>query len=187
MIIKKTKLEGLVIIEPEVFRDNRGFFTESYSKRTLKNYGFIFDMVQDNHSLSFEEGTIRGLHYQLNPKAQTKIVRALRGSFMDVAVDIRKGSPTFGKWESIILTAENMKQVIIPKGFAHGICTTAPNTEVFYKVDQFYNSEYERAIRWDDPELAIDWPYVKCILSDKDRKAPFFPEAEINFIYKDTR
>ncbi len=185
MNITKTKLNGPVIIEPKVFRDERGFFTESYSKRTFEENGLYYNIVQDNHSLSVLEGTIRGLHYQINPKAQTKIVRALRGAVLDVAVDIRRGSPTFGQWVSVILTAENMRQFIVPGGFAHGICTLTPNTEIYYKVDEFYAPECDRAIRWDDPELAIDWPYSNPILSEKDRNALFFKEAEINFTYEE--
>ena len=179
-----TKLEGVYILEPTVFEDHRGFFMESYNKKDFEEIGLYFDFVQDNHSLSVKAGTLRGLHYQLNPKAQTKVVRCLRGAIYDVVVDIRKGSPTFGQWVGVILTADNKRQIVVPKGFAHGVLTLVPNTEIMYKVDEYYSPEHDRAIRWDDPTIGIDWPVSTPILSDKDRNAPLLEEAEINFYYE---
>jgi len=184
MDIRTTAIPGVVVVTPRIFRDERGFFTESYSKRTFEAAGLVYDLIQDNHSLSVDPGVVRGLHYQMNPKAQTKIVRVTRGAIFDVAIDIRQGSPTFGQWVSEILTAENGRQLIVPKGFAHGFCTLVPNTEVMYKVDEFYSPEHDRGIRWNDPDLNISWPYDNLILSDKDRNAPTLKEAENNFVYE---
>jgi dTDP-4-dehydrorhamnose 3,5-epimerase len=180
----ETALEDVYIIEPTVFEDHRGFFMESYNYREFKEIGIDIEFVQDNHSLSVEAGTLRGLHYQLEPKAQTKLVRCIRGAIYDVVVDIRKGSPTFGKWISVILTEHNKRMLLVPKGFAHGFVTLVPNTEVLYKVDEYYSPEHDRAIRWNDPKLGIDWPVREPILSDKDRNAPLLDEAEINFEYR---
>lgn len=187
MDIRTTALTSVIVVTPKIFRDERGFFTESYSKRTFDAAGLIYDFVQDNHSLSVDIGVIRGLHYQMNPKAQTKIVRVTRGAILDVAVDIRRGSPTYGHWIAERLTAENGSQLIVPKGFAHGFCTLEANTEVMYKVDEFYSPEHDRNIRWDDPDLNIDWPTDQPILSEKDRKAPSFAEAENNFVYEEEK
>jgi dTDP-4-dehydrorhamnose 3,5-epimerase len=157
---------------------------ESYNYREFKEIGIDIEFVQDNHSLSVQAGTLRGLHYQLEPKAQTKLVRCIKGAIYDVVVDIRKGSPTFGKWISVILTEHNKRMLLVPKGFAHGFVTLVPNTEVLYKVDEYYSPEHDRAIRWNDPKLNIDWPVREPILSDKDRNAPLLDEAEINFEYR---
>ncbi|RLQ05540.1 dTDP-4-dehydrorhamnose 3,5-epimerase [Geobacillus stearothermophilus] len=179
--ITETSLPGVLLIEPKVFGDHRGFFMESYNKKLFVEYGLDFDFIQDNHSLSQQAGTIRGLHYQLNPKAQTKLVRVTRGAIYDVVVDIRKGSPTFGKWQGFILSADNKRQLLVPKGFAHGFCTLVENTEVQYKVDEYYSPEHDRGILWNDPALGIDWPTSNPILSDKDTKHPLLADAEINF------
>jgi len=181
MNIITTKLEGVVVLEPKVFGDHRGFFMESYNERQLAELGFTYDFVQDNHSLSVEAGTLRGLHYQLHPMAQTKLVRVLAGAIYDVVLDLRKDSPTFGKWQGFILSAHNKRQLLVPKGFAHGFCTLVPNTEVMYKVDQYYSPEHDRGILWNDPELGIDWPCSDPILSEKDRKHPLFKDAEYDF------
>lgn len=183
----ETKLKGVYLLEPTVFEDHRGFFMESYNKKDFEEIGLYFDFVQDNHSLSIKAGVLRGLHFQLNPKAQTKVVRVLQGAIYDVVVDIRKGSPTFGKWQGFILTSENKRQIVVPKGFAHGILTLVPNTEIMYKVDEYYSPEHDRSLRWDDPELGIDWPVSKPILSEKDANAPTLRELmnEINFIYEE--
>ncbi len=178
MKVLETKLDGVYLFEPRVFRDGRGFFMESYNEREMKELGFSFRFVQDNHSLSVVAGTIRGLHYQEDPMAQTKLVRVIRGAIYDVAVDLRKDSPTFGKWVGVILSAENYRQILIPKGFAHGFCTLVGNTEVLYKVDQFYSPEHDKGIRWNDPEIGIDWPVSEPILSEKDMKHPFLREVE---------
>lgn len=181
MNVIETNLDGVILLEPKVYGDNRGFFMESYNERQFKDLGIHYEFVQDNHSLSVESGTLRGMHYQLNPMAQTKLVRVLAGAIYDVVLDIRKNSPTFGQWEGFILSAENKRQLLVPKGFAHGFCTIVPNTEVLYKVDQYYSPEHDRGILWNDPDLGINWPTSSPILSDKDHKHPVFKDAEINF------
>jgi len=182
---RETALQGVYILEPTVFEDERGFFMESYNKRDFEEIGLFFDFVQDNHSLSVKAGVLRGLHFQLEPKAQTKVVRCIRGAIYDVVVDLRKGSPTFGKWISVILTEHNKWQIVIPKGFAHGLLTLVPNTEVLYKVDEYYSPEHDRSMRWNDPDLNINWPIKDPILSDKDKNAPFLKDlmGELNFYY----
>lgn len=176
MKLVKTKLDGVVIIEPPVFGDNRGFFMESYNKRKFKEIGIELELIQDNHSLSTEAGIIRGLHYQSAPMAQTKVVRVLTGAIYDVAVDIRPDSPSFGEWVGVVLSEENKRQLLVPKGFAHGFCTLVPNTNVLYKVDEYYSPEHDKGILWNDPDLNIDWPTRNPILSEKDQKQPLFRE-----------
>lgn len=176
-----TKLKDVVILEPTVHGDHRGFFMESYNSQKFNDLGIHHLFIQDNHSLSVEAGVLRGLHYQLNPKAQTKLVRVTAGAIYDVVVDIRKSSPTFGQWISVILSAENKRQLLVPKGFAHGFCTIVPNTEVLYKVDEYYSAEHDRGILWNDPSLQIDWPISSPILSEKDQKHPLLKDAENNF------
>ncbi|CRH97454.1 sugar biosynthesis protein [Streptococcus pneumoniae] len=150
----------------------------------MKEAGIDLQFVQDNQSFSATKGTLRGLHYQLNPKAQTKLVRCTRGSIFDVAVDIRKGSPTYGQWFGIELSAENKKQLLIPKGFAHGFMTLTDDVEVQYKVDELYAPECDRGIIWNDAEVGIEWPMeIQPVLSEKDEKAPSLKEAEKNFVY----
>ncbi|WP_337098191.1 dTDP-4-dehydrorhamnose 3,5-epimerase [Paenibacillus sp. YIM B09110] len=184
MKIFETKLPGVKLLEPEVFGDNRGFFIESYNEQAAHANGISYAFIQDNHSLSVEAGVIRGMHYQLNPKSQTKLVRATAGAIYDVVIDIRKGSLTFGAWQGFILSASNKRQLLVPQGFAHGFCTLVPNCEVQYKVDALYSPEHDRGIAWNDPALAIDWPTSNPILSDKDGKHPVLAEAEINFVYE---
>lgn len=170
-------------MEPKVFGDHRGWFTETYSKTVMEDSGLYLSFVQDNQSYSATKGTLRGLHYQLNPKAQTKLVRCTRGLIFDVAVDIRKGSSTYGEWFGIELSAENKKQLLIPKGFAHGFITLTDDVEVQYKVDELYSPEHDRGIAWNDPDIGIKWPVeVTPILSAKDKIAPLLREAENNFI-----
>ena len=183
MKVIKTKLEGVVILEPKVFGDHRGFFMESYSKKTFEEAGITYDLIQDNHSLSVDAGTLRGLHFQTAPMAQTKIVRTITGAILDVVVDIRKGSPTYGEYIKAIITADNHRQIIVPKGFAHGVLTLVPNTHLLYKVDGYYAPEHDRSLRWDYPELNIDWGWSDPILSDKDKAAPFLKDLDNNFIY----
>lgn len=184
MNIIPTKLDGVYIVEPEVFGDHRGWFMETYNEDRFLEAGLNIRFVQDNQSFSAVKGTLRGLHYQLNPKAQTKLVRCTKGAIFDVAVDIRKGSPTFGKWFGIELSAKNKKQLLIPKGFAHGFMTLTEDVEVQYKVDEFYAPECDRSIRWDDPTIKIEWPLkISPILSDKDKNSPFLEQADNNFIY----
>jgi dTDP-4-dehydrorhamnose 3,5-epimerase len=181
--IIKTDLDGVLLLEPKVFQDERGFFMETYNQKTLSYLGIDHVFVQDNHSLSIPAGTLRGLHYQNNPHAQTKLVRVIRGAVYDVTVDIRAGSPAYGKWYGCALTAENMRQLLVPKGFAHGFITLVPDTEVVYKVDDFYAPEHDRAVRWNDPELRIDWPFSNPVLSEKDREAPILKDADNNFTF----
>jgi len=178
---KETKLSGVYILEPKVFGDHRGFFMESYNQQTFADLGLDYSFIQDNHSLSKEIGVLRGLHYQLEPKAQTKLIRVIRGAIYDVVVDIRRNSSTFGQWVGVELSAENKRQLLVPKGFAHGFCTIEPNTEVVYKVDEIYSPAHDRGILWNDPALGIDWPVSKPILSEKDEKHPCLKDAENNF------
>ena len=168
------------MLEPAVFGDARGYFTESYNRSDWKQAGLFGDFVQDNHSFSVPAGTLRGLHYQLSPMAQTKVVSVLVGAIYDVAVDIRVGSDNFGQWVGVILSGDNHRQLLIPKGFAHGFCTLVPNTHVLYKVDTHYAPQYDRGIRWDDPNINIAWPITDPVLSDKDRRHPGLQEAELN-------
>lgn len=162
------------LIVPDRFVDERGFFSETYSRRVLAEAGIADEFVQDNHSLSLPVGTIRGLHYQLPPFAQAKLVRVVRGAVLDVAVDIRRGSPTFGRYVAANLSAEGWNQLLVPVGFAHGFCTLEPGTEIVYKVSAYYSREHDRGIRWDDAELAIDWPVQPsvAVLSAKDQGLP---------------
>lgn len=184
MNIIKTELEGVLILEPKVFGDNRGWFMESFSDKVFKEQGLNINFVQDNHSYSAIKGTLRGLHFQNNPMAQTKLVRCTRGKILDVVVDIRKGSPTYKKWIAVELSQENKKQLLIPKGFAHGFATLTDDVEVQYKVDEYYSKEHDRSIRFDDPEIGIDWGIENPILSDKDKNAPLLKDSDCNFIYE---
>ncbi|MGO4694207.1 dTDP-4-dehydrorhamnose 3,5-epimerase [Paenibacillus sp. 2TAB26] len=180
----KTELEGVLLLEPSVFGDHRGWFMETYSTAKFKEIGLELEFVQDNESFSAAKGTLRGLHYQLNPKAQTKLIRCTKGAIFDVAVDIRQGSPTYGQWYGVELSADNKAQLLVPKGFAHGFMTLTEDVEVQYKVDELYAPECDRGIVWNDPSIGIKWPInISPILSDKDAKAPLFKDAEQNFGY----
>lgn len=184
MNIIKTKLDKVVIIEPNVFGDHRGWFMETYNDQAFKEQGIDISFIQDNQSFSAIKGTLRGLHYQMNPKSQTKLVRCTKGSIYDVAVDIRKGSPTYGEWFGIELNAENKKQLLVPKGFAHGFITLTDNVEVQYKVDELYSPEHDRGFIWNDAAIGIDWPIdIQPVLSEKDERAPLLKDAESNFIF----
>jgi dTDP-4-dehydrorhamnose 3,5-epimerase len=182
MKVSETPIKDLLIIEPRIFEDSRGYFFEAYNKHQLTANNINVDFVQDNQSKS-SYGVIRGLHFQRNPKAQTKLVRVLEGRIFDVAVDCRKGSPTFGKWFGEELSAENKRQLFVPKGFAHGFSVLSETAIVFYKCDEFYAPESDGGILYNDPSLNIDWriPKDKVILSDKDSKLPLLSQAEINF------
>ena len=182
MKIKRTPLEGLLIIEPKVWRDSRGYFYESYNKSLFAEAGIECDFVQDNQSLS-QRGTLRGLHAQEAPFAQGKLVRVISGKVLDIAVDIRKGSPTFGKSLSIELDGENNLMLWIPVGFLHGFATLEDNTIFSYKVSNFYNQASEIGVRWNDPTLGIDWQLndEEVILSDKDKQLPFFKDFSSPF------
>jgi len=178
----QTPIQNLLVFEPKVFEDSRGYFFESFNLKTFRAEGIEINFVQDNQSLSLY-GVIRGLHYQLQPHPQVKLIRVLVGKVLDVAVDIRKGSPTFGKSFSIELSAENKKQLFIPAGFAHGFSVLSEHAEVLYKCDSFYNKESEAGILHNDPSLGIDWkiPAGKAIISEKDSKLPLFADCENNF------
>jgi dTDP-4-dehydrorhamnose 3,5-epimerase len=178
------ELPGLIVCEPNVFGDSRGHFFEAYNQSLFQKNGIDYNFVQDNQSRS-SQGVIRGLHYQLNPYAQAKLVRVLEGVILDVAVDIRKGSPTFGKHFSIELSAENKKQLLIPAGFAHGFSVLSETASVLYKCDQFYNKQSEGGIRFDDPELNINWgvDLKQAIVSSKDLELPYFKDCVTNFAY----
>ncbi|KRF35871.1 dTDP-4-dehydrorhamnose 3,5-epimerase [Paenibacillus sp. Soil787] len=178
MNLQATKLDGVFILEADLHQDHRGFFMESYNRRKFEEIGFDYNFIQDNHSLSVEAGTLRGMHYQLSPKAQTKLVRVIAGAIYDVVVDIRKSSPTFGQWVGVVLSEANKRQLLVPRGFAHGFCTLTNHTQVYYKVDEYYSPEHDRGISWNDPDLAIDWPIRVPILSDKDGKHPKLAEAK---------
>ncbi|MDT2743460.1 dTDP-4-dehydrorhamnose 3,5-epimerase [Enterococcus asini] len=185
--VTKTNLTDVLIVEPAVFGDHRGFFTESYSEEDFKAAGITANFVQDNHSLSSQAGVLRGLHFQKGAAAQTKLIRVVTGAVLDVIVDIRKGSPTYGKWEGYILSEANHRQLLVPKGFAHGFVTLTDNVNFLYKCDNYYNAEADGGIAFDDPDLAIDWPIdiKKAILSEKDQHHPTLKEfsAENPFVY----
>jgi dTDP-4-dehydrorhamnose 3,5-epimerase len=174
-------LNGAWLIEPRVFRDKRGFFMETYSRRLCADHGITEEFVQDNHSLSSETGVLRGLHFQHPPYAQSKLVRVVRGAVFDVIVDIRKKSATFGEWESFELSEQNCRILYVPRGFAHGFCTLAPNSEMVYKVDNFYMPDYDAGIRWDDPAIGVAWPAERPIISEKDAKLPRLAETRLQF------
>lgn len=184
MQITTTKIPHLLIIQPKVIGDHRGWFMESWSERAFKANGIDISFVQDNHSFSAKRGTLRGLHFQNDPMSQSKLLRCTKGAILDVAVDIRKGSPTFGKWISVELTEENKKMVLIPQGFAHGFLTLTDNVEVQYKADQLYSKEHDRSIKFNDPLFNVDWGIKDPILSEKDINAPLFNDSDANFIYK---
>lgn len=183
MDVRPLVLEGAVEITPRRFADDRGFFTESWSRDGFAAHGLSFDFVQDNHSLSREAGTLRGLHYQAPPMAQDKLVRVTRGSVFDVLVDLRPSSSTYRRWVALILDAERGNQALVPKGFAHGFQTLVPDCEVQYKVTAPYAPACDRAIRWDDPEIGVDWPLPVALhlLSAKDRRAPFLRDQAPGF------
>jgi len=176
----------LITITPERIIDERGFFSETYNKNALAKIGFEKEFVQDNHSLSAGKGVVRGLHFQNPPHAQDKLVRVIHGRILDVAVDIRRGSPTYGQHVAVELSSENWMQILVPAGFAHGFCTLAPNTQIAYKATHFYAPEYDYGLRWDDPDLGIDWPVSvdEAILSEKDRHLPLFKHLDTPFEYQ---
>jgi len=185
-VFRRLEIPDVVEISPPRFGDDRGFFSEVWKRSALEAEGIDIEWVQDNQSMSAEVGTVRGLHYQTPPYAQAKLVRVLHGSLYDVAVDIRPGSPTYGQWVGIELSAEKWNQLFIPVGFAHGFMTTAPDTEVIYKVSAPWSAEHERAILWSDPDLGIDWPALReaPILSGKDKDAPSFAEHQPVFEFR---
>jgi len=179
------EIPALKIIQPQRFQDARGFFSETYSARKFHDLGIDAAFVQDNHVLSLDKGVVRGLHFQVPPHAQDKLIRVTRGMILDVAVDIRKGSPTYGRHVAVLLSAENWEQLWVPKGFAHGYRTLEPKTEVLYKVTDHYAREFERGLAWDDPALGIDWRLGSTppILSEKDRSYPPLHQLQAYFTY----
>ena len=181
MKLTKTKLDGVVILEPDVFGDHRGFFMESWSKRKMGELGLHYDFVQDNHSSSTVKGTLRGIHFQRGDKAQAKLVRCTSGAVLDVAVDLRPSSPTYKQWVAVELSAENKKQLMIPRGFGHGFVTLTDHVEFLYKADNYYAPEADGGIRWNDPELGIDWGVTEPVLSAKDSISPFLKDAVTGF------
>ena len=184
--VRALALPDVLEIVPRKFGDERGFFSETFNRERLRANNVDKDWMQDNQSYSAEAFTLRGLHYQEPPFAQDKLVRVLRGKILDVAVDIRKGSPTFGKWVSLELSAESFNQILVPVGFAHGFVTLVPHTEVFYKVSAPYSGQHDRSIRFDDPDFAIDWPLGgrTPVLSAKDEAAPFLRDIESPFVFE---
>ena len=187
MEVVETAIPEVKIIKPQKHGDHRGFFSETYNQRALAAAGIDLDFVQDNHSLSADKGIVRGLHFQLPPFAQDKLVRVARGSILDVAVDIRKGSPTYARHVSAVISAQEWNQVLVPIGFAHGFLTLEPDTEVLYKTTDFYSADHDRGIIWNDPELGIDWRIAEdeAILSEKDRALPPLDEVSDLFTYRD--
>lgn len=183
MEVIRLTIPDIKIIKPKKFGDHRGFFSESYNKQALAQAGIALDFVQDNHSLSVSRGVIRGLHFQTPPFAQDKLVRVVRGAILDVAVDLRRGSSTFGQHVSAVISAEEWNQVLVPVGFAHGFCTLEPNTEVIYKVTNYYSPAHDKGLYWADPALGIRWPVVEqdAVVSEKDRSLPRLSELEFVF------
>ncbi|MFU1477774.1 dTDP-4-dehydrorhamnose 3,5-epimerase [Roseovarius sp. C7] len=186
MEISQTALPGVLILTPRRFGDARGFFSESWNRRVMEEAGIEIEFVQDNHSLSHEVGTVRGLHFQSPPHAQAKLVRCGRGALYDVAVDVRRGSPSYGQWVGVDLSHENGRQLLIPAGFLHGFVTREPDTEVIYKCSDFYAPDCDGAVRFDDPDLGIDWGIDPgaAMLSDKDRAAQSFAAFETPFTWE---
>ena len=186
VLMKKieTSLPGVWIIEPQVFGDLRGYFMETYSTATFAAMGIDAIFVQDNQSFTAQKGTLRGIHFQNAPMAQAKLVRVARGAVMDVAVDLRKGSPTYLKWQSVELSAENKRMLYIPRGFGHGFKTLTDDVEFCYKVDNLYSKEHDRGIRFDDPTISVDWgEVVEELLSQKDTTSPLLSDSDCNFVY----
>jgi dTDP-4-dehydrorhamnose 3,5-epimerase len=183
LTITPSSIKAVKIITPKLFRDARGVFRETYNRERFFENGISLDFVQDNQSCSFAAGTIRGLHFQSSPAAQDKLIRVLRGSILDVAVDLRRSSPTYGKWVATKLSAHDGQQKLVPIGFAHGFCTLEPDTHVLYKVTAYYSPENDLGIVWDDPDLAIDWPVQpgKAVLSEKDARLPHFKSLPVYF------
>lgn len=181
MTFTETALQGVYIVEPKVFKDQRGFFMEDWSKRAFEAVGLFYDFVQENHSFSTVKGTLRGIHFQRGAKAQAKLVRCVKGAVLDVVVDLRPSSPTYKQWVGMELSAENKKQLLIPRGFGHAFLTLTNNVEFLYKADNFYAPEADGGIRWNDPEIGVDWGISHPILSEKDSEAPLLKDAVTGF------
>ncbi len=183
MTLNETAVNGVFEIVPKVFGDNRGWFYESYSKEKFEKLGITADFVQDNRSFSAQKGTLRGLHCQTNPKAQAKLITCLKGAILDVAVDIRKGSPTYMKWVAVELNEDNKKMLYIPKGCLHGFVTLTDNVEVTYKVDEYYSPENDRSVCFCDPEIGVEWGIESPVLSEKDKNAPLLKDSDVEFYF----
>ncbi|OGH96508.1 MAG: dTDP-4-dehydrorhamnose 3,5-epimerase [Candidatus Melainabacteria bacterium GWF2_32_7] len=179
---KKLDIPEVILIKPKVFSDSRGFFAETYKYSEFRQNGIPQIFVQNNHSKS-SKGVLRGLHYQKNPKVQAKLVKCIRGEIFDVAIDIRKGSPSFGKWVGVILSEDNKEMLFIPEGFAHGFLVLSDDAEIIYSVTEEYSPENDRGIRWDDPEIGINWQIDNFIISEKDLKQPLLKDIDNNFVY----
>ncbi len=179
MKVTPTVIKDVLIIEPDVFQDTRGYFFESYNKKKLKALGIDVNFVQDNHSMTIKKGTLRGLHFQNTPHTQSKLIHCTRGSVLDVVVDLRKYSLTYKKWVAVLLSAENKKQLFIPKGFAHGFLTLDDNTEFEYKVDNHQNKLSERVVRFNDPDIGIEWGNDNPLLLDRDKNAPLLKDCDV--------
>jgi dTDP-4-dehydrorhamnose 3,5-epimerase len=186
MIVEPTRIPEVKLLRMRRYRDERGYFSETYSRRALADVGIDSEFVQDNHSFSNPSGVIRGLHFQIPPFAQDKLVRVVRGAIFDVAVDLRHRSPTYGQHVTQVIHADDWMQIFIPIGFAHGFCTLEPETEVLYKVNAYYSPAHDRGLRWDDSELGIDWPVEthEAILSEKDRRHPVLAALPVHFRYQ---
>lgn len=178
-----TKLEGVCILEPVVHGDARGYFMETYSTKTLADLGITNVFVQDNQSYSSQKGILRGIHFQNAPMAQAKLVRVTKGAVLDVAVDLRKGSPTYKQWVAVELTAENKRMLFIPRGFGHGFVTLTDDVEFCYKVDNLYSKECDRGIRFNDPAIGVNWGVTEPVLSQKDTTSPLLEDSDCNFVY----
>jgi dTDP-4-dehydrorhamnose 3,5-epimerase len=185
MDVKATDIPGVLLLKPRFFHDARGFFVETYNMRAAREAGLQAEFVKDNQALSLKRGTVRALHFQVPPRVQGKLVRVLRGSVYDVAVDLRVGSPTYGRWIAATLTAQGGEQLFVPRGFAHGYCTLEPDTEVAYNVDDYYAPDCEKGVIWNDPTLAVGWPVspADAVLSDKDHKLPRLADFASPFRY----
>ena len=182
MTVIATDIPDLYILEPKVLGDSRGWFMESWSATIMQEIGFDYDFVQDNHSFSVGKGILRGIHFQQSPYSQAKLVRCTKGAVLDVAIDLRKNSPTYKKWAAVELTAENRWQLLIPRGFGHGFLTLTNDSEFLYKADNPYNAAADRSIIWNDPELAINWGIEEPSLSEKDISAPLLKDSDCNYV-----
>lgn len=178
MKVTETIIDGVVILEPPVFGDHRGFFMESWNKSRMEKAGLFYDFVQDNHSSSTVKGTLRGIHFQKGKMSQAKLVRCVRGAVLDVAVDLRKNSPTYKKWVAVELSEENKKQLLIPRGFGHAFLTLTDHVEFMYKADNYYAPEADAGIRWNDPDINVNWGIDNPILSEKDTNNPLLRDIE---------
>ena len=179
-----TKLPGVCIVEPQVFGDHRGYFMETYATKAFAEIGITNEFVQDNQSFTALKGTLRGIHFQNAPMAQAKLVRVTRGAVMDVAVDLRRGSPTYRQWVAVELSAENKRMLFIPRGFGHGFVTLTDDVEFCYKVDNLYSRACDRGIRFNDPDIGVEWGVESPILSNKDTTSPMLRDSDCNFVYE---